>query len=107
MREPWDLDLEAGSDIDAHAIVGATQRRALGSRRRWRQFGAVLWASFLGATIALLFVVLLPAEGWLPLDTATRAALAFAVLWLLAFIPALIAAVLAVPPTAEADDAAR
>lgn len=105
VSDPWNVDLETGGDHDAAAIVAAAQRRALGSRRRWRQLGAVLWSSFLGASVALVFVMLLPAEGWLPLNTAARAGLAFAALWLLAFIPALIAAVLAAP--AENDHGAR
>lgn len=101
-----DIDLDADAEA-AEAIVGAAKRRALGGRRGLRQTSAVLWASFLGATVSLVCVLLLPADGWLPLRTPARAALGFAALWLLAFIPALIATVLAAPPEQEGRDGPR
>ncbi|WP_028081220.1 hypothetical protein [Solimonas soli] len=92
---------------DAAAIVAAARRRALGGSREFRQISAVLWASFLGATASLCTLLLLPGEGWLPLNTPPKLAIGFIVLWLLALIPALIAAVLAAPSVAEDDDGTR
>jgi hypothetical protein len=97
MADEWKADPESDRSEEAAVIVAAAKGRALGSTDAWRQLSAVLWASFLGATASLLVVLLLPAEGWLPLNTAARAAAAFALLWLLALIPALIASVLAAP----------
>ncbi|WP_028006633.1 hypothetical protein [Solimonas flava] len=88
-------DLHA--EDEAPAIVAGARRRALGGRREFQQISAVLWASFLGASVSLITLLLLPAEGWLPLKTPARVAIGFAVLWLLAVVPALIAAVLATP----------
>lgn len=109
MSENWNVNLEDDADegAEARAIVEAARRRALGGRREFRQISAVLWASFLGASVALATLLMLPAEGWLPLHTPAQLAAGFAVLWLLAVIPALIAAVLAVPPAAEDGDGAR
>lgn len=95
MNDDWSLEQEGEATEEAVLIVAAARRRALGARRTVRRLGAVLWASFLGATASLVCVLLLPAEGWLPLNTPARAALAFALLWGLALIPAVIAAILA------------
>jgi hypothetical protein len=92
---------------EAAAIVAAARNRMLGASREFRQISAVLWASFLGAGVSLVTLLMLPAEGWLPLKTPIHVAAGFAVLWLLAVIPSLIATVLATPPAQETDDGTR
>lgn len=80
------------------AVVAAARQRALGRRPWLRRFSALLWASFLGAAISTAALLLTPDSWPLPPSTLADTGKVFGVLWLLALVPAGIAAVLATPP---------
>lgn len=88
-------------DDRADAITRAAAQRALGGNRQLRQISAVLWASFLGATATIATILALPVGELIPPQTPHHVALLFLIGWLLAVIPALIAAVLATPVRKE------
>ncbi|MBL6751965.1 MAG: hypothetical protein ISP90_15710 [Nevskia sp.] len=88
------------------AVVAAARRRALGERPWLRRCTALLWASFLGGGLSTVVLMLTPDSFTLPPDTVEGAACAFGVLWLLALIPAAIAAVLVIPPTNQGPNQA-
>ena len=83
----------------ARERAGGRSRR--GGSRQLRQVSAVLWASFLGATATIATIIALPAGELMPPQTPHHVALLFLIAWLLAVIPALIAAVLATPVRKE------
>jgi hypothetical protein len=80
------------------AVVSAARRRGLGERPWLRRISALLWASFLGAGLSTVALLLTPDSFPLPPETMSQTAWAFGVLWLLALVPALIAAILVTPP---------
>lgn len=84
---------------DAAGILRAARRRALGTRPSLRLLAITAWSAFIGA-VALFaaFLLALPHEGE-PLGFGRLAAV-FVVLWALAAIPALTAAMLARLPAA-------
>ena len=100
---PPDERANVPADDRADAITAAAAQRALGGSRQLRQVSAVLWASFLGATatIATIIALIPPAGELMPPQTPHHVALLFLIAWLLAVIPALIAAVLATPVRKE------
>lgn len=95
-------DAEHGPDhepsVDAMALVRDAAQRGLARSRGLRLFASVVWSGFLGATAALAVVLLVP-EGWLdpPVDLGTLSAV-FALLWVLAIVPAFFQALLSAPP---------
>ena len=80
-----------GAGTEAYA------RRGLGRHRRLRALAAVLWSSFLGATLSMITLQLLPRDWALPPRTLDGAGWTFLALWLLAFVPTALAAVLFMP----------
>lgn len=70
--------------------------RALALRPALRRICVLLWASFLGAVLMLLAVLLLPETLPLPPASPTHQALFFGLAWLLSLVPATIAGVLIV-----------
>lgn len=85
-------------DDNAEQILTHARQRALGRRPHLRRLSVLLWASFLGAALSTLVLVLTP-ESWpLPPEQLGGAARVFGVLWLLSLVPATIAAVLAEGP---------
>ncbi len=98
---PPDERANVPADDRADAITAAAAQRALGGSRQLRQVSAVLWASFLGATATIATIIALPAGELMPPQTPHHVALLFLIAWLLAVIPALIAAVLATPVRKE------
>ncbi len=94
--------MNADADVDQHedaaALVQAAATRGLAHRRGWRLFASVLWSGFLGATVSLMVVLLMP-EGWLdpPMGLGTLSAV-FALLWVLALVPAFMQALLSLVP---------
>lgn len=87
---------------DAAGILRAARRRALGTRPCLRLLAITAWSAFIGAVVLLAaFLLALPHEGE-PLGFG-RLGVVFLVLWALAAIPALAAAVLARPPAAAFD----
>jgi hypothetical protein len=73
-------------------------RRGLGRHRRLRLACAVLWSSFLGASLATTALYLIPRDLTLPPPSAAGAGWAFFAIWLLVLVPSAFAAVLALPP---------
>lgn len=70
--------------------------RALALRPALRRICVLLWASFLGAVVMLLVVLLLPDTLPLPPAAPTHQALFFGLAWLVSLVPATIAGVLIV-----------
>ncbi len=83
------------NDDDAAQIVTAARHRALGTRPRLRRLSVLLWASFLGAALSLIALLLWPEDVPLPPQSLGDAARLFALLWALALVPATTAALLA------------
>lgn len=81
-------------DPSADEITHAAAARGLGSRAQLRTAANVSWSAFIGASLSMLILLLIP-EGWLdaPL-TFDRLTLLFFGLWALALVPALFAALL-------------
>ncbi|MDR3415185.1 MAG: hypothetical protein P4L83_03275 [Nevskia sp.] len=79
------------------ALRAEYAQRGLGRRPRLRLVSAVLWASFLGASLSTVVLLLTPDSWTLPPTTVDGAARVFVVLWLLALVPATFAAVLTLP----------
>ncbi len=94
--------MNADADVDhredAAALVRAAATRGLARRHGWRLFASVLWSGFLGATVSLVVVLLMP-EGWLdpPVDLGALSAM-FALMWALALVPAFLQALLSMMP---------
>lgn len=88
------MDDEASEEADGAEVVAAATRRALGSRPALRCAANVGWSAFIGASLALVVMLLVP-EGWLdaPVEFG-RLSLLFLGLWTLAVVPALSAALL-------------
>lgn len=88
------MDDEATQEADGAEVVSAATRRALGSRPALRCAANVGWSAFIGASLALIVMLLVP-EGWLdaPVEFG-RLSLLFLGLWTLAVVPALSAALL-------------
>ena len=81
-------------DLQEDHIVAQAATRGLGGSPRLRQAAAVGWSAFLGASLALVIMLLVP-EGWLdPPVGFARLSLLFLGLWTLAVVPALSAALL-------------
>ncbi len=94
-----DAGHEHHSVEEAAAIVATALRRGLGERPRLRRTSAVAWSAFLGACAMMAAGMLLP-EDWLTTPVGfERLAFAFLVSWLLSLIPAIAAAMLALPHT--------
>lgn len=92
-----DLQLE-----DAAGILRAARSRALGARPGLRLLAITVWSGFIGAVVLMAaWLLALPADGE-PVAFG-RLAVVFMVLWALAAVPALSAALLA-QPTARAFD---
>ncbi|MDE2149987.1 MAG: hypothetical protein KGJ55_09190 [Gammaproteobacteria bacterium] len=91
---------EAG---EARGITQGAARRALGERPLLRRISLILWPAFLGAAATMLALLLVPENFVLPPQTPGGTAIVFMALWLLALIPAWIAAVLASPARADVD----
>lgn len=90
---------------DADEIVQAASRRGLGRRPALRCAANVGWSAFLGASLALIVMLMVP-EGWLdPPVGIERLSLLFLGLWTLAVVPALSAVLLA--RAQRADSRAR
>ncbi|MEQ1438761.1 hypothetical protein AAG565_05310 [Fontimonas sp. SYSU GA230001] len=91
---------------NAAEILRAARVRALGTRPGWRLLAISAWSGFIGA-VALMcaWLLALPADGE-PLDFG-RLAEVFVVLWALACVPAVSAALLAQPPPAAFDPPER
>lgn len=68
--------------------------RALAARPALRRLCVLLWASFLGAVLMLLSVLLLPDSLPLPPASPTHQALFFGLAWLVSLLPATVAGVL-------------
>lgn len=83
--------------VDAAALVRDAGRRGLARAPRLRLFVSVVWSGFIGATVALAVMLLVP-ESWLepPVDLGTLSAV-FALLWTLAIVPAFFQALLSAP----------
>lgn len=82
-------------DPDADQIIRAAAARGLGGKPALRCAANVGWSAFLGASLALIIMLLVP-EGWLdPPVGFERLSLLFLGLWTLAVVPALSAALLA------------
>lgn len=82
-------------ELEAEAIVRAAAARGLGASPALRCAANVGWSAFLGASLALIVLLLLP-EGWLDAPVGfERLSLLFLGLWTLAVVPALSAALLA------------
>ena len=83
-----------GLEADGAEVVAAATRRALGSRPALRCAAIVGWSAFIGASLALIVLLLVP-EGWLdaPVEFG-RLSLLFLGLWTLALVPAVSAALL-------------
>lgn len=81
-------------DPESVEVVAAARARALGSRPALRCAANVGWSAFIGASLALVVMLLVP-EGWLdaPVEFG-RLSLLFLGLWTLALVPALSAALL-------------
>lgn len=89
---PGDDPREAEADADQ--ILAAAASRGLGAHPRLRCAANVGWSAFLGASLALMVMLLVP-EGWLDAPVGFgRLSLLFAALWTLAIVPALSAALL-------------
>lgn len=90
-------------DPDAEAITDHAARRGLGNNPRLRTAARVGWSAFIGASLALLILLLMP-EGWFdaPLSFG-RLSLLFFGLWWIALVPALSAALLNAGAGGSAD----
>lgn len=72
----------------AQEIVENAAARVLGRRPRLRELAAIAWSAFLGASVSLLAVLLVP-DGWFDAPLGfERLAVVFVLLWILAMIPA-------------------
>lgn len=92
-----------GDPEEANSIVEQAAGRGLGSRPTLRCAANVGWSAFIGASLALIVMLLLP-EGWL--DTPVgfeRLSLLFVGLWTLAVVPALSAVLLGRDRRGRAD----
>lgn len=88
-------DANGEDDVE---FVPVHRPRGLDTRPGLRCLAALLWTSFMGATIAMIVILVLP-EGWLdPPLTFERLAACFALLWSLALLPAVGMALLATRP---------
>lgn len=76
---------------EGHARVSP---RFLERHDRLRLACALLWCSFLGATLSMVTLQLTPRDWMLPPTTMEEAGPIFLVLWVLAFVPTLLAATL-------------
>lgn len=78
----------------AEAIVMMAASRGLGRRPRLRSAASVGWSAFMGASLTLIVMLLVP-EDWLdPPVGFERLSLLFVSLWTLAVVPALSATLL-------------
>ena len=94
---------EHADDVDAEHIVRAAATRGLGSSPLLRGAATVTWSAFIGATLALIVMLLVP-EGWLdPPVGFERLSLLFLGLWTLCMVPALCAALLCHSRTDDKD----
>lgn len=88
------VEREPVSDSQADDIVRHAADRGLGRNPRLRFAVGVSWSAFLGASLALVVLMLMP-EGWLDAPVGfERLSLFFLALWTLAIVPALSAAML-------------
>lgn len=82
----------------AEQIVRNAASRGLGARPALRCAANVGWSAFIGATLALVVMLLAP-EGWLdPPVGFGRLSLMFLFMWTLAIVPALSAVLLSRSP---------
>lgn len=78
----------------ASARRSADSWKGLKNSRSLRSVFAVGWSAFLGASLSLLVLLMMP-EGWLDSPVRpSRLGFAFALLWVLALVPATFAALL-------------
>lgn len=90
------MNAASGRDPDPSGaeVVEAASARALGSRPALRCAANVGWSAFIGASLALICMLLVP-EGWLDAPVGfERLSLLFLGLWTVALVPALSAALL-------------
>lgn len=81
------------------ATPGALDRRPL-----LRLIAAVLWSAFFGAAIGIVALLMLPMMFWEPPMDEAHLAWLFAVMFVIALIPAASAALLARPPEESAGE---
>jgi hypothetical protein len=99
------MGTDSGEEPDpiGEDLVAAASSRALGSRPALRCAANVGWSAFIGASLALITMLLVP-EGWLDAPVEfERVSLLFLGLWTLALVPALSAALLSRTPEGRSD----
>lgn len=79
------------------AVEVRLEMRGLGLRPWVRLLAVTLWSSFLGAALATVVLLFMPENWSLPLSSLGSIGVTFLLMWLLAMVPALLAAVLATP----------
>lgn len=84
------------SEVDS-AVEVRLEMRGLGLRPWLRLLAVTLWSSFLGAALSTIVLLFLPDNWSLPTSSLTSIGVTFLLMWLLAMVPALLAAVLAAP----------
>ena len=85
---------KSDSDLQGVELIAVAKARAVGARPRLRCAANVGWSAFIGASLALVTMLLVP-EGWLDAPVEfSRLSLLFLGLWTLALVPALSAALL-------------
>jgi hypothetical protein len=97
MSSVEDIEREQQQEIQAApapARRSADSWKGLRNSRSLRSVFAIGWSAFLGTSLSLLVLLMMP-EGWLdsPLRPS-RLGFAFALLWVLALVPATFAALL-------------
>lgn len=96
-KRPPELSCDASDALNASQILTVSARKGLGARPRLRLLAGVLWSGFIGASLALLVLLIVP-DQWLMAPVGFgRLAVSFCALWLLALVPALSAALLSGP----------
>jgi hypothetical protein len=85
------------SEEDAGPWSSGFAARGLGRRPRLRRLSVLLWSSFVGAALSTTVLLLLPENWSLPLPELGGIGITFLLMWLLAMVPALFAAVLTAP----------
>ncbi len=101
MSRPVDPQLDEPAEI-----LRAARQRALGTRPSLRLLAITAWSAFIGAVVLMAAFLLAQPGGGEPVGFGRLAAI-FIVLWALAAIPALSAALLSQPPAAAFDPPRR
>jgi hypothetical protein len=100
------MNTESDRDTEPQGaeVIEAARNRALGSRPVLRCAANVGWSAFLGASLALIAMLLIP-EGWLDAPVEfERLSVLFLGLWTMALVPALSAALLSGSIGARPDE---